>query len=126
MKAITKEYRDRLFRHYMIAALCTTTDTVNGKDVELDIFTPKDIHPDTKEKMRTDCNRFIDANAADLEDIDPEEAGYDFWLTRCGHGAGFWDRGLGEVGDRLAAACGHGTAFPNVDLYIGDDGKIHQ
>ena len=27
--------------------------------------------------------------------------GHDFWLTRNHHGAGFWDRGLGEVGSRL-------------------------
>lgn len=27
--------------------------------------------------------------------------GHDFYLTREGHGAGFWDRGLGELGDYL-------------------------
>lgn len=30
-------------------------------------------------------------------------AGHDFYLTREGHGAGFWDRGLGIVGDALTA-----------------------
>ena len=29
------------------------------------------------------------------------EIAHDFWLTRNGHGAGFWDRGMGELGDRL-------------------------
>lgn len=29
-------------------------------------------------------------------------AGHDFALTRNGHGAGFWDRGLGEIGDELS------------------------
>ena len=28
--------------------------------------------------------------------------GHDYYLTREGHGVGFWDRGLGELGDRLA------------------------
>lgn len=28
--------------------------------------------------------------------------GRDFWLTRNGHGVGFWDRGLGEVGEKLS------------------------
>lgn len=28
----------------------------------------------------------------------------DFWLTRNGHGAGFWDRGAGSVGKRLTDA----------------------
>lgn len=31
-------------------------------------------------------------------------AGHDFYLTRQGHGAGFWDRGLGELGDKLTQA----------------------
>lgn len=51
-----------------------------------------------------------------------EQLGHDFWLTRNGHGAGYWDRGLGELGDRLAdAARAHGTA----GLYVGDDGLVH-
>lgn len=29
--------------------------------------------------------------------------GHDFYLTREGHGAGFWDRGLGELGDHLTS-----------------------
>jgi hypothetical protein len=27
------------------------------------------------------------------------QAGHDFWLTRNGHGAGFWDRGLDNIVD---------------------------
>ena len=34
-----------------------------------------------------------------------ELAGHDFALTRNGHGAGFWDRGLGEIGDMLTNEC---------------------
>lgn len=32
------------------------------------------------------------------------QCGHDFALTRNGHGAGFWDRGYGDVGDRLTDA----------------------
>ena len=32
-------------------------------------------------------------------------AGHDFALTRNGHGTGFWDRGLGEMGDMLSNEC---------------------
>ena len=53
-----------------------------------------------------------------------EMLGSDFWLTRVGHGAGFWDRGQGEVGERLTSLVGHGTKFPNVDPYFGDDGEV--
>ena len=34
-----------------------------------------------------------------------ELAGHDFALTRNGHGAGFWDSGLGEIGYMLTDAC---------------------
>jgi hypothetical protein len=43
-------------------------------------------------------------------------------LTRNGHGAGFWDRGIGDRGDRLTAAA---HAWGEFELVIGDDRKIH-
>ena len=52
-----------------------------------------------------------------------EYAGHDLWLTRCGHGCGYWDgdwpAGIGEGLDKLA----HG--FGEVWLEVGDDGLIH-
>lgn len=69
-----------------------------------------------------DCADFIDAQGDDLESLDNEQVGHDFWLTRNGHGAGFWDRGLGAKGDRLSKAC---EPYGSVDLYVGDDEKIH-
>jgi hypothetical protein len=53
---------------------------------------------------------------------DATQAGHDFWLTRNGHGAGFWDRGLGVVGDDLTEAA---TCFGECNPYKGDDGKIY-
>ena len=49
-------------------------------------------------------------------------AGHDFMLTLNGHGAGFWDRGLGEVGDRLTKAA---KDVGECNLYVGDDSRIH-
>jgi hypothetical protein len=48
--------------------------------------------------------------------------GHDLWLTRNGHGTGFWDRGLGDVGERLACAA---RRMGESDLYVGDDGEVH-
>jgi hypothetical protein len=47
-----------------------------------------------KEAMRRDCEDFVQANLADLEacGLSAEHSGHNFWLTRNGHGAGFWDR----------------------------------
>ena len=103
---------------YIATALALSTD---DDDVPLD-ETPHNLHPDTLAKMKADCLAFQVWNADDLKGIPCDLAGQDFWLTRNGHGAGFWDRDLGEVGDRLSKAC---DAFPEVDLYVGDDGFIH-
>jgi len=70
-----------------------------------------------KRSMIADCRDFYRANKVDLAayaeaaDHGMSGAGHDFFLTREGHGAGFWDRGLGELGERLASAArSHGTA----------------
>ena len=55
--------------------------------------------------------------------LSDEQIAHDFWLTREGHGTGFWDRGLGSLGDELtelAKAWGSGGYF-----YVGEDGKLH-
>jgi len=52
-----------------------------------------------------------------------ERAGHDFWLTRNHHGAGFWDRGLGALGDALTK---WSHTFGSRDLYLADDGQVYQ
>jgi hypothetical protein len=58
----------------------------------------------------------------DTEGYDDAQAGHDFWLTRNRHGAGFWDRGLGDLGRTLTdIAHGYGACY----VYVGDDNRIH-
>lgn len=118
-----EQYIQQFTRAYKVAALWSSTDDNgepldNGRDLS-------DIHPDTHASMDKDCAAFVEENWADLEALDPEQCGHDLWLTRNGHGAGYFDRGLEEVGDRLTAACGWRTKYPEVDLYVGDDQYIH-
>ena len=114
------------FAGYVTCALWSSTDD-EGNPLD-DNFGAEDIGDDTDRTMREDCADFMRANAADLAAMmeatgrDMSSMGHDFWLTRNGHGAGFWDRGAGDVGDRLTDAC---KAHGEVDLYIGDDGKVH-
>ncbi|AXQ69622.1 hypothetical protein HOU03_gp146 [Caulobacter phage CcrSC] len=54
-------------------------------------------------------------------DYDEAAAGRDFWYTRNGHGVGFWDRGLGEVGDKLSDACRYSEVYVSFEA----DGKVH-
>lgn len=108
-------------------------DTTNYSDIPMDDnFSAEDIAPETLDKMREDCADFVESNSDLLnayvekmgtsEYTGSEVAGHDFWLTRNGHGAGFWDRDLGDLGNDLTkAAKGHGS----FDLYVGDDGKVY-
>jgi hypothetical protein len=129
---------DPFTRHYLICALWSSTDnsTPQGGEPLDRNYCIDDIAPAMLQHTIDDCAKFQRENAQLLEQAyampgyagrgdgysGEECAGHDFWLTRCGHGAGFWDRGLGEVGDTLTKAC---KAFGNVDLYVGDDGFIY-
>ncbi|HBO9768500.1 hypothetical protein FBPa45_0125 [Pseudomonas phage vB_PaeS_FBPa45] len=71
----------------------------------------------------TDCAAFVDLYPSRVSsEFDPWEGlGHDLWLTRNGHGAGFWDRGMGRVGERLSGKCGHGKAFAPLYPYLTDE-----
>lgn len=54
---------------------------------------------------RAECRDFQRYCASEgIPLLDPVSDGHDFYLTRNGHGAGFWDRGYGERGKRLSIA----------------------
>lgn len=115
---------DRFVQGYIACALWSTNDdsTPQGGDPLDENYDIDDIAPETLAKMRAECEDFMQSNAEDLKDIDPTFAGHDFWLTRNGHGVGYWDRGLGEVGSRLTTAC---KPYGTVSLYVGGDGLIY-
>lgn len=53
--------------------------------------------PLTKCQAYSDCRNFLWAigeyNPVDgFDDLDPKQLGHDLWLTRNGHGTGFWGR----------------------------------
>jgi hypothetical protein len=106
-------------RSFLETALWSTTDEEG---------TPLDAHhsiadfaPETLAELETDCVSFYADNVALWKGNTDERAGHDFWLTRCRHGAGFWD-GDYERGDLLTLESG---AYGNVDLTVGDDGLIY-
>ena len=114
---------DKFLQAYIVAALWSSTDesTPEGGDFLDANYGIVDLAPETIEKMKADCDRFQAENAQDIEGNE-EQAGHDFWLTRCHHGCGYWDGDWPEAGDRLTAAC---TRYPEVTLYVGDDGLIY-
>lgn len=65
--------------------------------------------------VRQLISEFIADNIDDVVGMDAGQMGHDLWLTQNGHGAGFWDRGLGEVGERLTDAA---KAYGSADVYL--------
>lgn len=102
---------------------CALWSSIDDNDVPMDRdHDEDDIAPESLAAMRADVERFLSENADDLEGMESAQIGHDLWLTRNHHGAGFWDRGLGEKGDRLTTAA---QAMKESDLYVGDDGKLY-
>jgi hypothetical protein len=87
-----------------------------------------DFAPEAQAKIVADCAAFQLNNAADLAagPLTPRSRdypGHDFWLTRQGHGCGFWDGDWPEAaGERLAAAS---KQFGELYPCVGDDGRIY-
>ena len=114
---------------YREAALWSSHNELHDEDIEQpENLEDQETAPALDAAMREDCTTFLDAHGGLLEQAaaergySMEQAGHDFWLTRNHHGAGFWDRGLGEVGERLTTAA---NGFGEVDLYLGEDGLVH-
>lgn len=129
---ISDEYRAQFLAAYMEAAEAFSTHTRDpdggGCDTVAIDSLDLDWHPDAEAQAREWCNDFINANGAALTMADsqrngarPDQNGHDLWLTSNHHGAGFWDRGLGDVGHRLTDASRPYAA----DLYVGDDNFLH-
>lgn len=124
------QYIDAMVGAYVECALWSSTYNPTPELGERDYDEPmdgafdlSDIAPESLDSMLADCEAFAVDNASDLEgNWTAEQAGHDFWLTRNGHGAGFWDRGKGAVGDRLSDAA---HAYGSSDLYVGDDGNVY-
>ena len=115
---------EEMIEAYIESALWCGVSTGEDGEVEYD-FTADDLAPDSLASMRADVLSFLSLLEEEEVPVDaetPAQMGHDLWLTQQGHGAGFWDRGLGEVGEQLtkwAHSLGH------VDLIAGDDGLVY-
>ena len=98
--------------------------TESGEDTEL---SREDFDADAISRMREDCEGFL-AVARDMgadpetADIPAAQCGHDFYLTRARHGAGFWDRGLGDTG-RVLTEAAH-TFSEDTGALVALDGTV--
>jgi hypothetical protein len=111
---------ERITHAYIVCALWASTDD-EGNPMD-DRYEPSDVALGSLQSAMSDITDFVEANRELLGDMDDERIGHDFWLTRNHHGAGFWDRGLGERGNQLTAAA---HVYGSSDCYVGDNGKVY-
>ena len=104
-EAVSKGFWDA----YLEAALWASTDD-DGEPMDRN-YDVRDIDKGSLRDQKKECEAFVKKAGSLLDEIDDDQAGHDFWLTRNGHGTGFWDRGLGKIGDKLSKiASGFGEA----------------
>lgn len=130
---------EEVLEHYVIAMLWSTSDESDESGgVPMDQnYSIADLAPSFLEECRADCKAFLEGAAAPLL-IESnyigrascgiaQQIGHDLWLTRVGHGCGFWDgdwksdshSGLDGPLTKAAKALG------DLDPYVGDDGMIY-
>lgn len=118
-------YVDAMFTAYVRCGLWSTTDyNDNGESLgslESLGFRPDHITDAAVGTIREDITSFVADNWADVRPLDAAQTAHDFLLTRDRHGTGFWDRGLGDVGDRLTSAA---HVYGDSGFYVTDGGNI--
>ncbi len=88
METVNKQFVQTMAQHYLMCAAWA-----DGPEETRARWPIAEIQ--TAEKV---CAVFLEycgaelINAAIAAGFSAERMGHDFWLTRCGHGAGFWDR----------------------------------
>lgn len=119
---ITEGISPKELRSYLETALWSSDGGhPNGSPLDDEGYTIRDFSKKALNNAKRDLNKFYQKAKKLLEDEKEVHWAHDFWLTRNGHGAGFWD-GDYEHGDELTKIA---EKFGSVDLYVGDDGKIY-
>ena len=122
-----------LFHEFSSAYLWAILDTETDDDGEplSDAFDADDFSPEAQKQMEADCILFLQLAGDMIRDEELpgdrrtiyEQAGYDFWMSRVGHGVGFWEQSdwpkSGKELDKIA------KSFKSTDVYIGDDEQLY-
>jgi hypothetical protein len=108
---------NEILHAYLICALWSSTNNISDTEYE-----PFDANYDTEDfsvdfvnNAIGDIKQFVTMAGEMLYDWDEEQIGHDLWLTRNGHGAGFWDRDK-PFKKELTELCKH--IFNEINLYV--------
>jgi len=110
------------FSHYIKTALWSSTGE-DGEPLD-DNYNEEDISEQTLQEMRVQLQSFLDMVEKSYpgHTFKGDKLAHDFWLTRNGHGSGFWDGDWPDQGAKLTELS---KRFGECDIYEGDDGKLH-
>lgn len=133
MQTIDRNGLDEFTLAYIEAMLWSTNDesTPDGGEPFDANYCVDDLDDELLANIVADCNAFraefpnkflVRACLGRYNPI--EQAGHDFWLTRAGHGCGFWETSdwREAAGKRMTAYC---KEVGETYIYLGDDGKIY-
>ena len=123
---------DQFIKGYIACMLWSTND--DNEDPLDANYSKDDIAEEAMKKIVKDCRDFYEHNQAELIIYCMEvtegdgnhwgTAGHDFWVTRAGHGCGYWDRdGVNENTATLLTDAARAVGDP--EPYVGDDNKIY-
>jgi hypothetical protein len=122
--------------NYLVSAIWSSTNDTDDEGRELDQdYDISNFTEQSRERARTDLHRFLTDNRALVSTALATDAygtdetgtigalGHDFWLTRNGHGAGFWDRDAldSETRDGLTEAA---QTAGTIDITVLNDTEI--
>lgn len=85
-----------------------------------------ELSADALETLEAELNGFLaviedDEQLPHYGGLSAEQLGHDFILTKNGHGTGFWDRGLGTIGERVTYWA---KTFGSTELYVSGNGTL--
>lgn len=117
---LTQAQEDELFAEF-VHGYCHSL-LFFGLDPDDAGYAVEDMSDEARRACTEDCRKFWHDMRGFIAH-GPDRAGHDFYLTRCGHGCGFWDSDCyGSWSDVLTArAC----EFPDVTPYVGDDNRVY-
>ncbi len=113
---------DTFTKAYVECALWCASDDSGPLDRR---YRVGDFAPEALAAMASDCAAFQRANARYWEaTADDAQAGRDYFLSRNGYGAGFFEADhYSDAEGRVLQNCARATGEQNV--YVGDDGRLY-
>ena len=119
---------------YVTAMLWSSTDesTPSGGEPFNRNYSAQDLTPEARERIEIECRAFLYQAGCWITEEQflgtrteatlAEYAGHDFWLTRVGHGAGYWDGDWAKHAGKVLSV--HSKAFGEIHPYVTDDKQI--